>query len=63
MKLTERAEGLARPRDQIDVDDDYDLDAWADSFGVDKERIKEAVRAVGDDAAAVNRYLNRKTDR
>jgi hypothetical protein len=49
-------------REQINVDEDYDLRAWAEKFGVDKERLQEAVREVGSDAAAVERYLNRKLD-
>ena len=48
--------------DRIDVDEDYCLRAWAEKFGVDKERVREAVRAVGSDSAAVERYLNRKID-
>ena len=44
----------------MDVDDDYELRAWADRFGVDKERVKGAVRVVGDRPAAVERYLNPK---
>ena len=46
--------------DRIDVGDDYDLRAWAEKFGVDKERVIEAVRVVGDRAGAVEQYLNRK---
>ena len=46
--------------DRINVDEDYDLRAWAEKFGVDKERVQEAVREVGRDSAAVERYLNPK---
>jgi hypothetical protein len=46
--------------DRINVDEDYDLRAWADKFGVDKERVQKAVRAVGADATAVERYLDRR---
>ena len=48
--------------DRIDVCDDYELEAWADKFGVDKERVREAVRRVGDRPGAVARYLNPKRD-
>jgi hypothetical protein len=46
--------------DRINVDEDYDLRAWAEKFGVDKERVQEAVKEVGPDSAAVERYLNPK---
>ena len=45
---------------RIDIADDYELRAWADKLGVDKERIREAVKAVGDDATAVEHYLDRQ---
>ena len=47
-------------RERINVDEDYDLRAWAEKFGVDKERVQDAVRKVGPDSAAVERYLNPK---
>jgi hypothetical protein len=51
-------EGLRQSR--INVREDYDLRAWSDRFGVDIQRVVEAVRSVGDQASAVERYLNRK---
>ena len=45
---------------RINIDEDYDLRAWSDRFGVDKQRVEDAVKTVGDHAAAVERYLNRK---
>ena len=51
-----------KPRhSRIDVAEDYDLRAWSDRFGVDIQRVVEAVRSVGDQAAAVERYLNRES--
>ena len=47
-------------RERINVDEDYELRAWAEKFGVDKERVQEAVREVGPDSVAVERYLNPK---
>jgi hypothetical protein len=46
--------------DRINIADDYDLRAWADQFGVDKERVRQAVKSVGDRADAVERFLNPK---
>jgi hypothetical protein len=51
-------EGLRQSR--INVREDYDLRAWSDRFGVDIQRVVETVRSVGDQASAVERYLNRK---
>ena len=34
-------------RHRINVDEDYDLRAWSEKFGVDKQRVQDAVRAVG----------------
>ena len=51
-------EGLRQSR--INVREDYDLRAWSDRFGVDIQRVVEAVRSVGDQASAVEPYLNRK---
>ena len=55
-------ESTALRDDCIDISQDYDLRAWADKFGVDKERIRDAVGAVGADPSAVAHYLNRKPD-
>jgi hypothetical protein len=46
---------------RINVDEDYDLRTWAEKFGVDKERLQEAVREVGFDSC-VERYLSHKID-
>ena len=47
---------------RINTADDYELRAWANRFGVNIERLRKAVRAVGDGADAVERFLNRKSD-
>ena len=44
-------------RKRIDVNQDYELRDWADKFGVTKERLKEAVQAVGDNADKVEQHL------
>ena len=46
---------------RIDIADDYDLRLWTDWFGVDRERLRKAVQAVGDRADAVERFLNQKS--
>jgi hypothetical protein len=44
-------------RKRINVNQDYELRDWSEKFGVTKERLKEAVQAVGDQAEKVEQYL------
>jgi hypothetical protein len=44
-------------RKRINVNQDYELQDWSKKFGVTKERLKEAVQAVGDSAEKVEKYL------
>jgi len=44
-------------RTRIDVSQDYELRDWAEKFGVSKEQVKAAVKAVGDRAADVEKHL------
>ena len=41
----------------IDADDDEQARRWARRFGVSTEELKDAVRAVGDEASEVEDYL------
>ena len=52
---TQKTGGQDRKR--INVNQDYELQDWSDKFGVTKERLKEAVEAVGDSAKQVEKYL------
>jgi len=44
-------------RQRINVNQDYELRDWSKSLGVTPERLKEAVKAVGDRADKVREYL------
>ena len=44
-------------RTRIDVDEDEDLDDWSQRLGVSPDRLKDAVKAVGTHADAVERHL------
>jgi hypothetical protein len=44
----------------IDIEDDYALDFWSRAFGVSAEKIKVAVKAVGNSAIAVQKELKNK---
>jgi hypothetical protein len=50
------------PADQsrINLSEPYEVQYWADKFGVSKERLSEAVRKVGHSADAVSRELKSK---
>jgi len=44
-------------RQRINVNHAYELSVWSKSLRVTRERLKEAVRAVGDCADKVREYL------
>jgi hypothetical protein len=46
-------------KERIDISYDYAVCAWAKHFNVSEKRVKEAVRAVGDDADKVREHLKR----
>ena len=50
-----------RPQDatKVNVNESWELGYWSKEFGVTKERLKEAVKAVGTSVAAVKRYLGK----
>jgi len=44
-------------RDRINMSEEYEVRDWTDSLGVSRERLQEAVDAVGNSADAVRAYL------
>jgi hypothetical protein len=50
-----------RPQDssRVSLSEDYEVDYWTGRFGVSRERLQEAVEAVGNGADAVARYLGK----
>jgi hypothetical protein len=44
-------------RSRINLREPYEVQYWADKFGVSKERLSEAVRKVGHSADAVGKEL------
>ena len=44
-------------RKRINVNQDHELRSWSEKFGVTKEELREAVRAVGDQADRVEQHL------
>ena len=50
-------------RRRIDVHQDHELRDWSKKFGVNKEQLKEAVQAVGNQADKVEDYLKKRSER
>ena len=48
-------------RKRIDVNEDYELRDWSKKFNVTTDKLKEAVRAVGTSADAVQKHLRSGT--
>ncbi|AMR30942.1 hypothetical protein A0256_05630 [Mucilaginibacter sp. PAMC 26640] len=46
-------------RDLINVNEDYELQYWSEKFGISRDELREAVKAVGTSAKAVEAYLNK----
>ena len=44
-------------RIRMDVSEAYELSDWSRKFGVTREQLKAAVKAVGTNAADIERYL------
>ena len=49
----------APDRDRINMSEDYEVRDWSESLGVSRERLQEAVDAVGNSADKVREYLKR----
>lgn len=50
-----------RPQDatKVNVNESWELEYWSKKFGVTKDQLKNAVKAVGVSAAAVKKYLGK----
>jgi len=46
-------------RSRINLSEPYEVQYWADKFGVSKERLSEAVRKVGHSAEVVGKELQK----
>lgn len=52
---------MRAPQDasRIAMGEDYEVAYWTDKFGVNRERLQQAVDAVGNSADAVEKHLKR----
>lgn len=50
-----------RPQDatKVNVNESWELEYWSKKFGITKDQLKNAVKAVGVSAAAVKKYLGK----
>ncbi|WP_088189030.1 DUF3606 domain-containing protein [Desulfosporosinus sp. FKA] len=50
-----------RPQDssRINIHEPYEVNYWCDTFGCTEVQLKAAVKAVGDSAAEVKKYLGK----
>jgi hypothetical protein len=58
--LTQRG---GQDRVRIDIGQEHELRYWAETLNVSREQLSEAVRAVGDSADAVRKYLKSQPQR
>lgn len=47
----------SQDRSRISMEQDHEVRYWTAKFGVDRQRLQEAVNAVGNSAEAVENYL------
>lgn len=48
----------AQDRTRVALGEDYEVQYWTGKFGVSRDTLEQAVAAVGNSAAAVERHLN-----
>ena len=46
-------------RDLINTSEDYEVQYWSEKFGISAEELKSAVKAVGNSAKEVEKYLKK----
>ncbi len=57
----DRSERGARDRRRINMSEDYEVRYWTQKWGGTPERLAEAVRRVGQTAAAVAKHLGKES--
>ena len=50
-------------RSLVNLQEDYELDYWTKKFGVSREALSDAVKAVGSSADRIEAFLKRKSTR
>jgi hypothetical protein len=56
----DKSKSGGQDRTRISLSEDYEVRDWSKKFGVTPDELKAAVKAVGNDAAAVEAHLKGK---
>jgi hypothetical protein len=56
----DKSQSGGQDRERISLSEDYEVRDWAKKFGVTADDLKAAVKAVGNEAAAVEAHLRGK---
>jgi len=57
--MTDQVKNLPKDLNSININDNVELEWWADHFEINKDKIKDAVNIVGSSLEAVRRYLQK----
>ncbi|HXL55680.1 MAG TPA: DUF3606 domain-containing protein [Chitinophagaceae bacterium] len=57
--MTDQVRNSPKDPGTINVNDEFELDWWADHFEINKDKIKDAVNVVGASLESVRRYLQK----
>ena len=61
INMADNKKNIGRPdRDRINLNEDYELQNWSKKFGVSSEKLRNAVKQVGNIASDVEAYLNKQ---
>ena len=55
--LYRKRRSSSQEQKRLNVEEEYELKDWSERYGVSADKIREAVRVVGDKVADVVRYL------
>jgi Protein of unknown function (DUF3606) len=59
--MADNKQNTGKPdRDRINLYEAYEVQYWTNKFGVSEAELKRAVKAVGDHAIEVEKYLKKK---
>lgn len=59
--MADNKKNVGKPdRDRINLNEDYELQSWSKKFGVSNDKLKNAVKQVGNMASDVEAFLKKK---
>ena len=57
--MTNQTKNLPKDATSININDNVELEWWADDFNINKDKIKDAVNRVGASIEAVRRFFQK----